>query len=61
METTALFICLCLIILGACSVVAGVAHLYQDWWDMDGGKRCASIIGILCGIACVVVGFCPWY
>ena len=61
MESVALFMCLSLIILGACGVVAGVAHLYQDWWDMDGGERCASVIGILCCIGSMAAGFGPWY
>ena len=61
MESVALFMCISLITLGACGVVAGVAHLYQDWWYIDGGRRFASIIGILFSIVSVIAGFSPWY
>lgn len=61
MNSIILFFCIGLIALGGCGVVVSVADLYQDWWDMDITERCATIIGILCFIGCMVAGFCPWY
>ena len=61
MESVALFMCIALIIFGAIGTVAGVVHLYQDWWDMDSGDRFTDIMRLLFCIASVVVGFGPWY
>lgn len=60
MDTTALFMCLSLTMLGVCGVVAGVIHLCQDWRKMDGADRFVTIISILFCVGGMIAGLGPW-